>query len=158
MDILKGRWGIFRADEIPVSDGSPAFFEFETEKFKSPALNYFSATKDLACKVKTTRGHGIGPRAIAKYFLPFSRRYESVDGLAFSDRRTLVLFQITLARQHPIKADGIKELLKCLPKTIRKLYVVFVILERCQSDYSRSQNIPDTKALAPYANNPCIQL
>ena len=60
MDILKGRWGIFRADEIPVSDGSPAFFEFETEKFKSPALNYFSATKDLACKVKTTRVMELG--------------------------------------------------------------------------------------------------
>lgn len=65
--------GTFRADEISISGDSPTFFEFETEKFKSPAPNYFSTVEDLACKVKTTQGHGVEPRAIAKYFLPFSR-------------------------------------------------------------------------------------
>jgi len=56
-----------------------------------------------------------------------------------------------MAKRHFIKADGIKELLKYLPKTIRQLQMVFGIPKVCESDYSRPQKVPKAESLARYA-------
>ena len=143
--------GEFAAKEIPFTEnGQPArTFVFETMKSKSVTPNYFTTVDNLATQVKASYGQGLEPSAVERYFIPFSRNYEAVDGLLFSDRRTLVLFQITVGKQHDIKPYGIKALLKALPKTIKKVHIIFVVPEDRQSQYSRTQNIPDTSAVSP---------
>ncbi|KAG0130296.1 hypothetical protein HOY82DRAFT_382825 [Tuber indicum] len=141
--------GTFTAEEISNGGDSTHPFEFKTVKSKSCTPNYFMTADDLAGQVRNTGGKGLDLAATEKYFIPFSRNYEAVDGIIFSDLRTLVLFQMTLAKQHNIKSHGIKALLKVLPKTIKRVQVVFVVPESRQGDYSRTQNTPDAAAISP---------
>jgi len=151
-----GLGGKFQADEIPIHDSPCLPLEFQIMKARSSKPNYFTTAQGLATQVRAINGYGIEPAAVTNYFLPISKNYESVDALVFSDQRTLVLLQITLAKQHSIRPHGIQELLKWLPKTIRNLHLVFVIPETRQSDYARGQKIPDKAALTPYNSNIAI--
>ena len=143
-----GLGGAFTAIEIASANPNQPPFHFETMRSKSCTLDRFTDAKDLCLQVKAI-GSGLEPAIINKYFIPVSRTYEAIDALVFSDLNTIVLLQITIAKQHSIKGHGIKTLLKELPKTITRVHVVFVVPENCESEYSRAQNIPDAAAITP---------
>ena len=149
--------GTFEADQIPIiSDNTPPF-SFKTVKSQSGNPNYFTTAEDLAQTVRVAGGHGIAPSAIEQYFIPFSRTYESVDSLVFSNHSTLLLFQITIARQHGIKGHGIKQLIKALPETIKDIYIVFVVPEECLESYSKTQHLSNIENIRPNGTEPSIK-
>ena len=86
---------------------------------------------------------------IRKYFIPFSRNYEAVDGLLFSEPGTLLLFQIIMAKKYKIKSCGIKQLLNVLLKAIKKVYIIFVVPEEREDKYVREQKILNMKDISP---------
>jgi len=139
--------GAFTAVEIASTNRSQSF-RFKTMRSKSCTPNYFTDAESLSLQVKAD-GQGLKPSIIEEYFIPFNLNYEAFDGLVFSDLHTIVLFQVTIAKQHSIKGHGIKKLLKELPKTIKRVHVVLVVPENCESEYSRAQNIPDAAAITP---------
>jgi len=78
-------------------------------------------------QVTSTSSCGINPAVIGSYFLPYSWNYLSVNGLLFSHKQTILLFQITLAHYHEIKSLKVAKLLKALPKTIKQISFIFVV-------------------------------
>ena len=143
--------GTFRADAIPIKEPG-TLFDFTIKKSISPAPNYFKSAEDLAKIVRDKHGKGIDPKQLQQYFLPYSRNQASIDSLVFTDAHTLVMFQITLATEHEIKVDGITELLRALPTTIRNIYIVFVIPDNRIQHYSKRQTMPGATALLPGCN------
>ncbi|KAG0640154.1 hypothetical protein HOY80DRAFT_33374 [Tuber brumale] len=104
--------GNFEADDTI----SPS--EFNTARAISGIPNYYTTPGNLADQVRATGGCGINPVTTQRYFLPYSWNYPSAGGLLFGDVKTLLLLQITLAKQYGIGSPGVTELLKSLPKTI----------------------------------------
>jgi len=142
--------GTFTACEIAISQTTKELLEFKTVGSKFQFPNYFSTAEDLLSQVKPPRKrHGIDPSAVGKYFIPVSRNYEAIDALLFQDSSTLLCFQITIAKQHSIKSYGLKKLLGVLPKTIKKIYMIFVVPESCEKDYCRKQDIPTSADITP---------
>jgi len=139
--------GIFRADEIPITDQDPPSFQFEIKKSTARIPNYFTTPQDLAKNVRSKSGKAIKPEELKKYFLPYISNYGSIDGLVFSDPTTVVLFQITLAEKHEIKPHGVAELLRALPAKIRNVQIVFVIPQNRIANYAKRQRVPDSNAL-----------
>ena len=142
---------MFTANKIPFTDDSqPACtFAFKTSKSKSMTPNYFTTLNNLTALVKVIHDYGLEPSAIEKYFIPFSCNYEVVDGFLFSDQQTLVLFQITVGKQHDVKPYGIKTLVKVLTRKIKKVNIIFIVPENHKSQYSRPQNILDSSVISP---------
>ncbi|KAG0136170.1 hypothetical protein HOY82DRAFT_536289 [Tuber indicum] len=132
--------GTFSMEKLPINNSNQLPLTLEICRSKS--LNYFTSPKNLAEQVCVEGGHRITTSAIGKYFLPFSRNYDSVDALAFADSCTLVVFQITIARSHAIKSHGLKMLVQSLPTTITSISIVFVIPDKRRRGYSKSQNVP----------------
>ncbi|KAG0639417.1 hypothetical protein HOY80DRAFT_1074068 [Tuber brumale] len=139
--------GTFCMDKLPIADNESPTFEFSTEQSESPLLHYFTTADDLCSQVCGPGSSRILPSAIAQYFLPYCCNYESLDGLVFSSMETLVLLQITMARSHEIKEDGMRGLLRSLPASIHNVQVVFVISEDRIRDYTKCQKIPDASSL-----------
>jgi len=149
--------GTFEADQIPILEDHTSHFQFHTVKDKSSSPNYFTTPATLAEQVKGINGHGMDPEILQTYFLPFSCNYQSVDGLMFPDPTTLILFQITLARHHEIKAPGVVQLLQALPETIKNLYFVFIVSEERAEDYARAQRVPDQVSFGTRGQSLCLK-
>ncbi|KAG0638815.1 hypothetical protein HOY80DRAFT_922315 [Tuber brumale] len=147
------RGGRFTADEIPIIDSPVPELQFIITKATDGIPRYFTTAGDLANQVKALSGRGISPLVVHKYFLPFSRNYPSVDGLLFNDKKTIILFQITVAREHKIKSVGVAELLKSLPKMIKNVFFVFVVPENRVEDYSKGQQVPDSGSITLQGSN-----
>ncbi|PWW73859.1 hypothetical protein C7212DRAFT_359168 [Tuber magnatum] len=133
--------GQFHALELKSSGRAPSHINFKTKISRSNVINYFTTPENLANQV-IVDGRKIGPHAVRKYFLPYSRTQESFDGIAFTDTSTVLLLQFTIARRHGVIVHGIRDLLRSLPRTVTHLNIVFVTPEHRQQDFVGPQNIP----------------
>ncbi|KAG0127480.1 hypothetical protein HOY82DRAFT_541919 [Tuber indicum] len=141
--------GSFEADQLPIEDNNTPPLKFKI--YRSESLNCFPDAKNLATLVRVEGGLGIERDVIRKYFFPFATNFELVDGLVFSGLDTLILLQITIAKSHDIKLCGVKQLCESIPATIKNIYLVFVILEDCTSEYSHTQSVPEAGDVKPGA-------
>ena len=143
--------GVFPAKQIP----SEQPFEFKAVVSNCSVPNYFTNLENLLIQVRPPEiKKGVDPRVIGKYFIPFSRNYEGIDLLLLSGPETLLLFQITTAGQHAIKPCAIKQLLKILPKTIKMVYIIFVVPQDREKDYARERGISEAEEISLQRQKP----
>ncbi|CUS11670.1 unnamed protein product [Tuber aestivum] len=119
--------GSFNANEILIANDNPLPLKFAIQKNQSACFHYFASTGHLAQQVQDRYREGLAPDTVGKYFLPYSRRPESIDGLVFSHWDTLILFRITIARTTTFDSREIQDLSRCLPATTGRICVVFVV-------------------------------
>ncbi|PUU81807.1 hypothetical protein B9Z19DRAFT_970635 [Tuber borchii] len=143
--------GSFIANKLPIGDHQTSCLEFLTSS--STGLSYFRNTKDLALKVHKQNGHGIEEDVIGKYFVPENANFESVDGLVFTALDTVILFQITIAKSHNIKFNGLKRIWDSIPLTIKNIQIVFVIPDNLIRNYAKLQNVPEASDIRPKASH-----
>ncbi|CUS07218.1 unnamed protein product [Tuber aestivum] len=139
--------GKFIAREIVGKEGTIVDFQFELLETECLSDHYFTDAQDLDRRVRASSGRGIQSAVLGKYFLPCGRNFESIDGLTFFRSDTLLLFQITIATTHEIKAHGIRVLLQSLPRTIKIIVLVFVIPSDRAKDYLKVQKVPSASEL-----------
>ncbi|CUS08960.1 unnamed protein product, partial [Tuber aestivum] len=141
--------GSFNAQELPIRNDNSPPFTFTIKKSQSPSLHYFTTAGQLARRVRGPDSGGIIPATIGKYFLPYTWRPESIDGLIFSHFDTLILVRIAIGDSLTIDFQELCDLLCALPTTISKINIVFVVPEaetRPGSDFMR---IPGPQAVIP---------
>ncbi|CUS11668.1 unnamed protein product [Tuber aestivum] len=119
--------GSFNASEIPIANNNSLPLKFAIQKNQSTCPHYFASAGHLAQQVQDRYRGGLAPDTVGKYFLPYSRRPESIDGLVFSHPDTLIIFRITIAGTLTIDFQEILDLSRALPATIRRIRVVFVV-------------------------------
>jgi len=139
------RGGEFTADELPIISSTSIPLVFRTEYTKSVSPNYFTNEADLAKLVNNAGGHGISNDVVGKYFLPYAHNQASFDGLVFITLDTVVLLQMTIAESHAVKNKGLKDLFRCLPRTITNIYIVFVIPDDRIQNYTTLQIVPNAR-------------
>jgi len=145
--------GTFFANEIPIVNKTLPLLKLNIKRVEADSPNYFSTPETLLGQVKTRGGRGISDVAISNYFRPYARNYPSIDALMFCDKKSIILFQMTIAKHHDIKPHGVADLLKSLPMIIRNVYFVFVVPEECSSNYSREQKVPKAAEICSRRSN-----
>jgi len=92
----------------------------------------FTTPGHLAKQVKNSCGQAAEPLMRGIYCQPWCRTQESFDSLTVihvANNNTLVVFQITMTSTHEAKAGGVSEILEALPKTMKQVFIIFVVLE-----------------------------
>ena len=135
--------GPFEADRLPYqASDNPFLFNIKP----GTEVRYYANLAHLAEQLKNRRGgKGVEPGMRGTYFQPWCRTQESFDSVMVTTvqrKETLVLFQITMAITHDIKVGGVREILQALPKTIKQVFIIFVIPADRVDNYKVPQKAP----------------
>jgi len=139
--------GKFDADRLSSKDSSETLL-FDIECMRSREPLFYDTLSNVGTMLQNAVGKGVDPRHIGRYFQPRWPTQESFDSFLVMSTDTLILFQITMAMTHDIKVDGVRAILKALPKTIKNVFIVFTIPQICADKYKSPQRVPTNKELS----------
>lgn len=135
--------------------GAPAMFEFSSSE-------YFTALQDLQVRILGTESVDDARRGV--YFVSNAPNFPSVDAFMFvkiggalgsepnaptESRTILVMFQVTLEREHPVNLKGMSDIYQWLPANARKeAILIFVLPERMRyTSPQRYEKVNKLKAI-----------
>ncbi|PUU80388.1 hypothetical protein B9Z19DRAFT_975098 [Tuber borchii] len=133
--------GRFRVDRVSL-DNSGGVLAFDINFANPEESPYYKTLNDLGDELKSADGRGIESTLIGTYFQPKCVTQESFDSLVLISNNILVLFQITMAKSHEIKVNGVCDILNALPKSIDTVFIIFVIPEDRVNNYRVPQKAP----------------
>ena len=101
--------------------------------------------RHLAKQLRNSSCARVDTRIIRIYFQPWCQIQESFNSLTVlpvEGKELLLLSQITISLKHEVKGWGVYNILKALPRMIKQLFIIFIILEDRIDNYRVPQNAP----------------